>query len=142
MSRYALTPFRSGGIGSYFDDFEKAFFSNWSNSPQVNTFRTDIIDRGDHCLLLAELPGIPKENIEIGINGNYLTLSARRDQSYEDKQDNYLRRERYYGEYRRQFDITGIDADGISATHVNGILELKLPKKGEEKPAARRIDIN
>ena len=68
------------------------------------------------------------------------------DEDCDDKEDkddkkNFIRRERYYGSYSRSFDVTGIDTDAIKAEYKDGVLNLTLPKKAPETPAAKKIDI-
>ena len=58
-----------------------------------------------------------------------------------DEQKNFVRKERRYGSFARSFDITGIDADGISAQYNNGILELDLPKEQPKKLEGRSIEV-
>lgn len=134
-----LSPYRSNNVPSYFDDFEKAFFGGlpWYSA----AFRTDILDKGDHFLLQAELPGVKKEDINIEIDGDQLSLSAVTSQSKEETKENYVRRERRTGSYSRSFDISGIDAEGISASYQNGVIELTLPKRTHKEPATKRIEL-
>lgn len=125
---------------SIFDDFERAFFS--STIPvSTSSLRTDVIDRGDKFVLQAELPGFAKEDINIDISGDRLTISAKQEKSSEDKTDNYIRQERRYGAYSRSFDITGIDADAIKASYQNGILEVSLPKREVIAENTRKVEI-
>ena len=52
-----------------------------------------------------------------------------------------LKRERYYGSFSRSFDISGINADAIEASYTDGVLTLTMPKKQEQLPASRRLEI-
>ena len=128
------------------DAFEKSFFQNpfgfFGSDPLVE-FRTDITDNGDHYLLEADLPGFEKKDINLDINGDLLTIRAERHSEHEetDKKNKYIRCERSYGAYSRQFDITGVDREGIRAKYENGVLKLTLPKQKEELPSARRLEI-
>lgn len=139
MSRFSMIPYPRNSIANYFDDLERTFFSGF---PSADTFRTDVIDKGDHFLLQAELPGVDKENIHIDVEDNCLTLTAQHEDSKEETQENYLRRERVYGSYKRQFDVSNVDVDNIDACYKDGVLELKLPKKSEQKGIGRQIDIH
>ena len=58
-----------------------------------------------------------------------------------DKKDKIVRIERSYGSYSRQFDVSGVKTDEIKAKYENGVLQLKLPKKEEEKPESKRLEI-
>lgn len=132
MSNY--DPFRE------LDNLERSFFNN---SNVVSAFRTDVTDTGDAFKLEAELPGFKKEDIKIDIENDCLTISAERkiNNDEEDKKQNFVKRERFYGSFSRSFDVTGIDTDAIDASYTDGILTLTLPKKKEVIPASRRLEI-
>ena len=139
---FDLMPFGSNNtndIFHYLDNFEKNFFSGLTNTSQ---FRTDILDKGDRYLLQAELPGFEKDDIKIDLNNDLLTISAEHNESEEQTDKNFIRRERRYGSFSRSFDISNIKAEEISAEYKNGILNLTLPKKQENPaPPNRRIEI-
>ena len=130
----AFDPFR------IFDDMERSFFGSGSNA-MVSAFRTDVTDTGDAYKLEAELPGFNKEDIKLDVENDCLTISAERHVDNEDKQPNFVKRERFYGSYSRSFDVSGINVDGIEASYDNGVLTLNLPKKVETAPASRRLEI-
>lgn len=136
-----LTPFerKSYDIFNAFRDFEDSFF----RSPAVSGCRTDIRDEGDKYVLESELPGFDKEDIHLDLDGDYLTISAQRSSEKEDsdREGKYLRRERTSSSYRRSFNIAACDSDGIDAEYKNGILMVSLPKRKEQEPAAKRLEI-
>lgn len=125
-------PFRS------FNELERSFFGNGA---AVSAFRTDIKDMGESYRLEAELPGFAKEDISVDIENELLTISAERRHDSEEKKDSFVKRERFYGSFKRSFDISGIDADKISAAYSDGILSLDMPKKQELLPQSRRLEI-
>lgn len=120
------------------ENFEKSFFGDFGGG-----FRTDIKDKGDHFELEADLPGVKKEDIAVDIDGDCLTISAQRDSQREEKneQEQYVRRERSYGSYRRSFDISNVKSEEISGSYENGVLKLVLPKRSPTGSASRRLDI-
>ena len=122
-----------------FDELERAFFSDNA----LGEFKADIQEDGDNFVLEADLPGFKKEDINIDIDKDCLTISAeRKSEEKEDKGDNgFVRRERYYGSFSRSFNIKGIDTDGITAEYNDGVLTLTMPEKTPEVPAARRLEI-
>jgi len=124
---------------SMLDDFERSVFG--SPAQHFPTFRTDIRDEGNHYLLQAELPGFQKEDIELSVKENILTISAQTQQSSEQSEGSYVRRERRSGSFSRTFQLDGIRDEDISAAYSNGILELKLPKQQPLQPQARKIEI-
>lgn len=140
---FGMLPFerRDDNFFDIFDNFERKFFNN--TNANLPAFRTDIRDAGDRFILEAELPGFNKEDIKLDLKDGILTISAEHSESKDDKDSKgqYLRRERRYGSFRRSFDVTGIDENGITAAYNNGILELSLPKAVPVVPEAKRIAI-
>lgn len=129
------------------EELEKNFFENpfgaFFSNGDLAEFKTDVTDEGDHYLLEADLPGFDKKDIQLDISGDMLTIKAERHSKFEekDKKDKIVRVERSYGSYSRQFDVSGINTDGINAKYENGVLQLKLPKKEIDKPESRRLEI-
>ena len=122
------------------EEFARGF---WGSNPVTTDFRTDVEDTGDAFKLEAELPGFDKEDIQLDLDNDTLTISAEHssDKKEEDKKRNFVKRERYYGSYTRSFDVTGIDVDRIEAEYNKGVLTLTLPKKQENIPVSRRLEI-
>ena len=121
-------------------DMERSFFPAASGS--VSAFRTDVSDEGDAFKLEAELPGFKKEDISIDIKDERLTISAERKLESEENKPNFVKRERYYGSYRRSFGLDGINTEAIEASYTDGVLSLRLPKQAPVVPESRRIAIN
>ncbi len=142
---FEMMPFvRNRGVDLYhpfrdLEELERSLFA----SNGVNAFRTDIREIGDAYLLEADLPGMKKEDIHIDIDGERLTISAERSANKEERDENsgYIRCERSYGSFSRSFDISGIQAEKISAAYEDGVLKLTLPKQTKEVPASRRLEI-
>jgi len=143
---FELIPFDSPrGISAFdpfrvFDEMERSFFGSAPASAHLG-FRTDVSDVGDAFRLEAELPGFKKEDINVEINDEVLTISAERKSEANDEQPNYVKRERYYGSYKRSFDISGINADSIDAQYTDGVLVLNMPKKVPAVPESRKLEI-
>ena len=128
------------------DDFERNFFGNpfgFFDNNALAEFKTDITDTGDAYLLEADLPGFAKEDIHLDVNGDVLTVRAERHSSHEEKNDKnqVIRCERSYGSYSRNYDISTVNADAITAKYENGVLKLNLPKKQATTPATRTLMI-
>ena len=128
----AFDPFRE------LDELERSFFGNGRN---VSSFRTDVTDTGDAYKLEAELPGFKKEDIQIDVENEVLTISAKRSEEKKDEKHNVVKRERFYGSFSRSFDVSGINVDGIEASYTHGVLTLTMPKKQELLPVSRRLEI-
>ena len=139
---FDLMPFekRHDNFLNYMDALDKSFFGSAFPS-SFDAFKTDIREEADKFVLEAELPGFQKEDLQISLNGDRLTIRAERSGENEEKTGSYLRRERSYGSYQRSFDVSGIDAAHIEAAYKDGVLELQLPKLAEQQPAEQRIEI-
>lgn len=151
---FGMIPFRKNNNslnrGNGFGDFFDNFFSDSDDffAPMVfnnsSNFNVDLKEDENSYTVEADLPGIKKEDIALDYENNYLTISAKRDETVEDKNKNngnYVRRERRYGEFKRSFYIDNIDETNVDAQFNNGVLKITLAKKnkGIQK---KRIDIH
>jgi len=94
----------------------------------------DVIDSGNEYVVKAELPGLKKENVEIEVGTNELSLNAKSTVEKEEKGKTYLHRERAFSTFRRYIGFAeSIDTEKVSASMTEGILEIELPKL-EPKP--------
>lgn len=128
------------------DEIEKKFFGEpfgFFTGGGIDEFKTDIKDEGDHFELEADLPGFDKKDIHLDINGDVLRISAERHSEHEekDKKGKFVRCERSYGSYSREFDMSNIKSDDIKAKYENGVLKLKLPKKEQTLPESKHLEI-
>jgi HSP20 family protein len=107
-------------------------------APQI---RLDLAETEKDYTVKAEIPGVKKEDIDVRIDGNLVTISAEVKHDKEDKKDGrVLRSERRYGYASRSFRLdSDIDQSGADAKYANGVLELKLPKKATA--AGRRVTV-
>ncbi|MCI9138427.1 Hsp20/alpha crystallin family protein [bacterium 1XD42-8] len=125
------------------NSLEKMYQDFWNNSySTIEQFNTDIIEKDDHYLLQAEIPGFNKEEIQISLQEDVLTISAcHKEEKNTQSSNHYVRRERRYASYSRSFHVQGINAKDIDASYNNGILEVTFPKQETEKPEPKRIEI-
>ena len=94
----------------------------------------DLIERDDTYVLRADVPGIKPEEVTIEVDDDVLTVSAKHEESEEEKKDNFVRRERHYGSFSRSITLPkGVGADDIEATCKDGVLEVSFPKPKEEE---------
>ena len=100
----------------------------------------DIYENKDQIVLEAELPGMKREDFELTIENNVLTLRGERRFEKRDDSDNYHRVERAYGTFSRSFTLPQtVSGEGATAEYKNGVLRVTLHKREEVK--ARRIEI-
>jgi HSP20 family protein len=101
----------------------------------------DIYENKDHIVLEAELPGMNRDDFELSVENNVITLRGERQFEKKDDTDNYHRVERSYGSFTRSFTLPQtVSADGATAEYKNGVLRVVLPKREETK--ARKIQIS
>jgi HSP20 family protein len=94
----------------------------------------DVIDSVNEYVVKAELPGLKKENVQIEVGTNEVSLTAISDVETEEKGKTFLHRERAFSTFRRRIGFgESIDTEKASASMAEGILEIKLPKL-EPKP--------
>lgn len=146
---FDMVPFRRNNNsitkrGDYFNQLFDNFFDDDFFAPSnyiSNSFRVDLKETDDEYMIEADLPGINKDAIDISYENNYITISAKRNDSKEDKKDNYVRRERRYGEFKRSFYIDNVNENNINAEFKDGVLKVSLPKKDKDITSRRKIDI-
>lgn len=100
----------------------------------------DISETGGEIVVKAELPGMSKEDVEIEIEGNVLTLRGeKKEEKEEDEKERYLY-ECSYGSFQRSFTLpTSVREDQVKAEFRDGVLKVTLPKGGE--PRGKKIEI-
>ena len=124
-----------------FGDLDRTVGFNGANSvPQVNISEFD-----DHFEILLAAPGFNKEDFKLHQEDKFLTISVENeDKKEEEVKPRVIRKEFNYKNFSRKFTLPKtVDKDGIAASYVNGILNVQLPKKEEEKvKPARTIEIS
>jgi HSP20 family protein len=103
----------------------------------------DIFDSGNHELVIkAELPDMKKEDIEITVENNTLTLRGEKKMDSELREEHCHRIERTYGVFSRTFSLpTTVDTARVSADYKNGVLTIKLPVREEAKPKQIQVQV-
>jgi len=110
--------------------------------PSASQIRIEVKDTPESYSVEAELPGVRKDDIQITVEDNVVTLSAEIKQNDEQRQGTQvLRSERYYGSVSRSFALPQpVDSSQSSAKFDNGVLNLVLPKRAAQK--SNRIAVN
>lgn len=122
----------TGNVGRTFDD-EGIARGAWSPS-------VDIYENKEQIVLEAELPGMNREDFDLTVENNVITLRGERRFEKKEDTDNYHRVERAYGSFTRSFTLpNSVSGEGASADYRNGVLRVTLPKREETK--ARRIEV-
>jgi len=132
-----------------FDDFfrrrwPRPFGFDWPSSAGTTTEtmlpRIDVIDKEDHLVVRAELPGMTKDDIELSVSDNAITVKGSIRKEEEKDEGEYHRREIYSQTVARTVALPSeVDAEGASARMKDGMLEVTLPKVARAK--RKRVDI-
>jgi HSP20 family protein len=95
----------------------------------------DVYEDKDKITVKAEVPGMKKEEIDVSLQGNTLTIAGERKREEEQKTVESYRSERYFGRFQRSITLPApVDANKIQATYKEGVLTVNLPKAEEAKP--------
>jgi HSP20 family protein len=106
-------------------------------SPQIEVFERD----GD-LVVHADLPGVKREDVEVSVGDDVLTIRGERRQENRETQGGYRRTERGYGTFFRQIPLPdGVDPTEIEAAYEDGVLEVIIPSPRDVQRGRRRVDI-
>ena len=144
-----LRPWRSPRL---FEDMERFFGENLANWPFQAMWRRmpseemswapamEVYEKDDDFIIHAELPGMNKDDIDITMTGDTLTIRGERKASEDIREEQYHRCEVCYGSFSRSVVMpAAVDFDKVDATYENGILEIHVPKAKEAKPTKIQI---
>ena len=147
QDRGDLTQSRGGGVAPFNNlnrirsEIDRIFQDPFSLLTQGTSFfegwtpALDIYEDKDKYVAKAELPGMKKEDIDVSLEGDTLTISGERKQEEEKKEGDTYRSERYFGRFQRTVTLpTAVDANKIKATYKDGVLTVTVPKTEEAKP--------
>ncbi len=140
MSTRALS--KVGMLPTVFDDFFKPWNEWFDNSgslmgrimtvPAVN-----IVENKDDYKVSLAVPGMKKDDFNIDVEGNMLTISCEKEENKEEKEEKFNRREYSYSSFSRSFTLPEeVNREKIDAKYEDGVLKLMLPKREEAKKLA------
>lgn len=124
-----------------FDDLFRGFFAPVRGDRQSVSIKVDVAEKEGAYVVRAEIPGVAKDDIQVSIEGNQVTIGAEVKRETENKDgERVLHTERYYGNAFRSFTLPAeLDESTSVAKYENGVLELTLAKK--PALAGRRLTI-
>lgn len=135
---------RYNPIEDLFNELTRGFFVRPVGLPRQPELqiKLDVKEDEKAYQVSAEIPGVKKEDIHVDVEGSHVSLRAEVKEEKERREgETVVYRERSYGAVSRAFDLPqDVDADKVQARYENGVLNLKLPKKGGA--AARRIFVS
>jgi len=102
----------------------------------------DMVDKKDEIVVKAEVPGVEKDDMNISLTENTLTIKGETKKEKETKEEDYYYSERSYGSFARTLTLPEkVQTDQVKANFKNGILEIHLPKSPEAKPKEIKVDV-
>jgi HSP20 family protein len=142
-----LAPFRR--MEELFEDFFRRPFGRpwWPSLPRwfegiEPSPSVDIFEEEGDIVVKTELPGMTKDDIEVNITENRITLSGEKKKEEKIEKKDYYRLERSYGSFHRTFDLPAeVQTDKAKASFKNGVLEVRIPKTEEAKEKVKKITI-
>jgi HSP20 family protein len=124
-----------GGLGpleQWFGDF----------SPNRFQPRIDVVDDGDALRIVAELPGLGRDDVKLEVAENMLLLSGNKQIESKSDEKGCYRVERAFGQFQRAIPLpAGVDPDRAEARFVNGVLTVRMPKAEQAQQATKQIEI-
>jgi HSP20 family protein len=149
-TRRGLPPFRSfrTEVDRVFDDFFQGWSPPWQSHeagetdrrfmPSVNLKETD-----GEFIVTAEVPGIPKEGLDVTMTEDSVTLKGERREEKETQEEGYLYRETAHGSFQRVIQLPGaISSEKAKAALKDGVLTLTLPKSESSKPKEIKVEVH
>lgn len=102
----------------------------------------DIFEESNDVVVKAELPGIKKEDIDVKVTGNTITISGEKKKEEKVEKKDYYRMESSYGSFTRVFSLPSeVQTDKVKAQYKDGILEIRIPKTEEAKKKEKKVMI-
>jgi HSP20 family protein len=136
MTITRFDPFRSFFGDVYLRDEELTSRGNWV--PSVDIYET----AGHDLIIKAELPDMNREDVEVTVENNTITLKGNKSFPSDVQEEQFRRIERRYGSFVRSFTLPNtVDATKVSAEYKNGVLTVKLPYREEAKPRTINVEV-
>lgn len=132
-------------FSSLFDDFFNREMSDWRNnnysSTQTTLPKVNIKEQKDAYLIEMAAPGMKKEDFNIALDSEVLTISSSKKEDSDTKR--YTLKEFSYQSFKRSFALPeSIDGENIAASYENGVLRVRIPKKELQPKGAKKIQIS
>lgn len=139
-------------IERWFDDFRHRFGLatraredlGWPFGDKTSGWGAlDVFDKDGDIVVKADLPGVAKEDVEVTLTGNRLTVRATKKHETEVKKEQYFRSERTFGEVSRSVELPAeVELEKANANFKDGVLEVRLPKTPAAKAGPRTLEIS
>ena len=104
--------------------------------------RVEAFQNGDRFIVRADLPGLKKEDVQVDVTENAITIHGERREEHQDEREGYFHSEREYGQFYRTIPLPeGVITDSAQASFKNGVLEISMQAPPAEATRGRRIEI-
>jgi HSP20 family protein len=134
----ALLTRRTGPFADLTDlqtQIDRMFADMFERTNGGSTLAVDVIDEDDALVIRADVPGMKPEEVKIDVHDDVLTVHGEHEETSEEKNKRYLRRERRHGSFTRSMALPpGVDPDQITAESKNGVVEIRVPKPQRSEP--------
>lgn len=146
----AILSRRSNGpsIGSLREEMRDLMGNLFENGPRGmeslsrRAPATDIYEEGEDLVLECEVPGMNRDDLELTLDNDRLTISGEHREESEEEERNYYRSERSRERFERTFAVpSSVDADQIEASFSDGILKVRLPRETEQDQQKHQVEI-
>jgi HSP20 family protein len=135
----------SGGFGSMLAPITPSWMRPWSpwlKLPEVREPSTDLVDAGKEYRVHAEIPGVPKENLNITVTARGIEIEGEAKTDIEEEKAGFIRRERSYSKIHRSLPFPEeVIPDKAEATLKDGLLEVRIPKKTPTEVKKHKVEI-
>jgi len=102
----------------------------------------DVFEEGSDLVMKADIPGVSKDDIDIHVENDVLTISGEKKKEEKIEKDNYYRYERSHGSFCRRFALPeGTDTEKIKANYKDGVLNIRIPKSETVEKKTKKISV-
>ena len=123
--------------------FENFFHDNFVTDSTSFNPPVDMVENDENYLITVELPGLSKDDVNMTIKDNMMTISGSKKNRYESENDSMHRIESSFGSFSRSFRLPkSIDRENVKANFESGVLSISMPKVEEAKPTEIEIEAN
>ena len=134
-----------GGFGSILAPIAASWarpWSPWFELAEVREPTTDLVDAGQEYRVRAEIPGIPKDNLNITVAASGIEIEGEAKKDIEEEKEGFVRRERSYSRIHRNLPFPEeVIPDKAEATLKDGLLEVRIPKKTPTEVKKHKVEI-
>lgn len=132
---YVTSPFFPATVNELFDNF---FTNNWNTEDRASFVpATNIVEKENAFSIDLSAPGFSKADFKVEVENDTLVISGEHQEEKKEENVNYTRKEFNYGSFKRSFSLPeNVNTDNVEAKYENGILNIVLPKRVEERVKA------